>query len=284
MTLKTVAHPKVISSSARINIEADSLNCSILGPDAKAGSAEFDLFVREVAREMTVKAGQKCTAIRRIFVPRAVAEDVSGAIAATLAKTVVGNPRNETVRMGPVVSKSQQKAVLEALARLQTEAKPVTGGDVQPVDADAKVGCFIAPTLLRCDKPADARIVHEVEAFGPVSTLMPYDSADQAFALARKGGGSLAASVFTADQAFAADAVMGIGAAHGRVLVVDESVGKSQTGHGIVMPMCVHGGPGRAGGGEELGGLRALRFYHQRLAVQGRQDWLKTLADGAAEA
>ncbi len=278
------AHPKVISSSARINIEADSLNCSILGPDAKAGSAEFDLFVREVAREMTVKAGQKCTAIRRIFVPRAVAEDVSGAIAATLAKTVVGNPRNETVRMGPVVSKSQQKAVLEALARLQTEAKPVTGGDVQPVDADAKVSCFIAPTLLRCDKPADARIVHEVEAFGPVSTLMPYDSADQAFALARKGGGSLAASVFTADQAFAADAVMGIGAAHGRVLVVDESVGKSQTGHGIVMPMCVHGGPGRAGGGEELGGLRALRFYHQRLAVQGRQDWLKTLADGAAEA
>ncbi len=278
------SHAQVIVSSARINVEADSLNCSILGPDARPGSAEFDLFVREVVKEMTIKAGQKCTAIRRAFVPRAIADDVAGAIEAMLAKTVVGNPRNETVRMGPVVSRSQQKAVLEALARLKTEARQITGGDVNPLDADAKTGCFVAPTLLRCDKPAEARVVHEVEAFGPVSTLMPYDGAEQAFALARKGGGSLAASVFTADQAFAADAVLGVGSAHGRVLVVDESVGKSQTGHGIVMPMCVHGGPGRAGGGEELGGLRALRFYHQRLAVQGRADWLKGLADGAAEA
>lgn len=277
------AHPQVIASSARVNIEADSLNSSILGPDARPGSAEFDLFVREVVREMTQKAGQKCTAIRRAFVPRAIADDVTEAIAAGLAKTVVGNPRNETVRMGPVVSKSQQKAVLDALARLKTEARQITGGDVAPVDADAKAGCFVAPTLLRCDSPADARVVHEVEAFGPVSTLMPYASAEEAFALARKGGGSLAASVFTADQGFAADAVTGIGSAHGRVLVVDDSVGKSQTGHGIVMPMCVHGGPGRAGGGEELGGLRALKFYHQRLAVQGRADWLKALSEAAAE-
>ncbi|MFT5539175.1 MAG: 3,4-dehydroadipyl-CoA semialdehyde dehydrogenase [Alphaproteobacteria bacterium] len=277
------AHPKVISSSVRMNVEADSLNTSILGPDAKPGSAEFDLFIREVRKEMTQKAGQKCTAIRRAFVPKAIIGDVADALAAGLAKTVIGNPRNESVHMGPVVSKSQQRAVLEALAMLKSEAKVVTGGDeAQLVDADAKTGCFIAPTLLRCDNPGDARIVHEVEAFGPVSTLMPYDSPDQAFALSRRGGGSLAASVFTADAGFAADAVAGIGAAHGRVLVVDESVGKSQTGHGIVMPMCVHGGPGRAGGGEELGGLRSLHFYHQRLAVQGRVDWLRDLAENAA--
>lgn len=278
------AHPKVISSSVRMNVEADSLNTSILGPDAKPGSAEFDLFVREVRKEMTQKAGQKCTAIRRAFVPKAIIGDVADALAAALAKTVIGNPRNEGVHMGPVVSKSQQKAVLEALTQLKSEAKVVTGGDdIQLVDADAKTGCFVAPTLLRCDNPGDARIVHEVEAFGPVSTLMPYDTPDQAFALSRRGGGSLAASVFTGDAGFAADAVAGIGVAHGRVLVVDDSVGKSQTGHGIVMPMCVHGGPGRAGGGEELGGLRSLHFYHQRLAVQGRVDWLKDLAETAAE-
>ncbi len=278
-------HPNVIASAARMNVEADSLNSSILGPDAKAGSPEFDFFVREVVREMTTKAGQKCTAIRRIFVPAALADAVSGAIEAALAKIVVGDPRNETVRMGPVVSKSQQKAVLAALAQLKTEARVVTGGGDMPlVDADAKLGCFIAPTLLRCDKPTEARTVHEVEAFGPVATLMPYASAEEAFALARQGGGSLAASVFTGDAGFAADAVAGIGSAHGRVLIVDESMGKSHTGHGIVMPMCVHGGPGRAGGGEELGGLRSLHFYHQRLAVQGRVDWLKALSDGAAEA
>lgn len=279
------AHPRVIESSVHMNIEADSLNTSILGPDAKAGSPEFGLFVREVGREMTQKAGQKCTAIRRAFVPKALIEDVTAALEARLAKTVVGNPRDESVQMGPVVSKSQQKAVLAALARLKTEARAVTGQEAsQLVDADPKVGCFIAPTLMRCDTPAEARVVHEVEAFGPVSTLMPYGTPDEAFALSRKGGGSLAASVFTGDAGFAAAAVAGIGAAHGRVLVVDESVGKSQTGHGIVMPMCVHGGPGRAGGGEELGGLRALHFYHQRLAVQGRVDWLQALAEGAAEA
>jgi 3,4-dehydroadipyl-CoA semialdehyde dehydrogenase len=267
-----------------MNVEADSLNTSILGPDAKPGSAEFDLFVREVSREMTQKAGQKCTAIRRAFVPQAIIGDVTEALAARLAKTVVGNPRNETVHMGPVVSRVQQKAVLAALAKLKSEARVVTGdGTGELVDADARTGCFIAPTLLRCDSPAEARTVHEVEAFGPVATLMPYGTPEDAFALSRKGGGSLVASVFTADLAFASRAVAGIGAAHGRVLVVDETVGKSQTGHGIVMPMCVHGGPGRAGGGEELGGLRGLHFYHQRVAVQGGTDWLRTLAEGAAE-
>lgn len=278
------AHPNVVASAARVNIEADSLNTSILGPDAKPGSAEFDLFVREVRREMTVKAGQKCTAIRRALVPRAVIDDVAEALSAALAKTVVGDPRNDSVHMGPVVSKSQQESVLEAIGHLKTEAQALTGeGKLDLVDADAEVGCFVAPTLLLCAEPASARAVHRVEAFGPVATLMPYADADEAFTLARKGGGSLVASVFTGDRNFATDAVTGIGPAHGRVLVVDESIGKSQTGHGIVMPMCVHGGPGRAGGGEELGGLRALHFYHQRLAVQGPVDWLKHLTDGAAE-
>jgi 3,4-dehydroadipyl-CoA semialdehyde dehydrogenase len=278
------AHPNIINASVRMNVEADSLNTSILGPDAKPGSAEFDLFVREVSREMTARAGQKCTAIRRAFVPKAVVNDVAEALKARLEKTIVGNPRNETVLMGPVVSRSQQRAVIAALAKLKSEAKVVTGDGTRAlVDADAKTGCFVAPTLLRCDSPKEARTVHEVEAFGPVATLMPYDTAEDAFALSRKGEGSLVGSVFTADSAFAAAAVAGIGAAHGRVLVVNESVGKSQTGHGTVMPMCVHGGPGRAGGGEELGGLRGLHFYHQRLAVQGPTDWLKTLADNAAE-
>ncbi|HTI87490.1 MAG TPA: 3,4-dehydroadipyl-CoA semialdehyde dehydrogenase [Alphaproteobacteria bacterium] len=281
--LKT--HKRVIESCVRLNIEADSLNSCILGPDAKPGTPEFDFFVREVVREMTTKAGQKCTAIRRAFVPKAVIGDVAAAIEAALGKIVVGNPRNETVTMGPVVSKSQQKAVLEAVAKLKSEAKVVTGdGALKLVDADADKSCFIAPTLLRCDTPATANVVHDVEPFGPVSTLMPYDNAAQAIQLADRGEGSLVASIFTGDKDFARDTVLGIGPYHGRVLVVDASVGKAQTGHGIVMPMCVHGGPGRAGNGAELGGLRGLAFYHQRFAVQGRADWLQNVAAGAADA
>jgi 3,4-dehydroadipyl-CoA semialdehyde dehydrogenase len=281
---KLRAHPNVIRHSIRFNAEADSLNSSLLGPEAKPGAPEFDLFVREVHREMTVKAGQKCTAIRRALVPRAVADAVTEALAARIAKTVTGNPRNETVTMGPIVDKAQQKNVLDGLAALKREAKAITGeGAFQPVDADPATSAFVPPTLLRCDAPAEAKAVHEIEVFGPATTLMPYDSPEQAFALAAKGGGSLVASVFTADDGFARDAVLGLGASHGRVMVIDDAVGKLQTGHGIVMPMCVHGGPGRAGGGEELGGLRGLRFYHQRLAVQGNKMRMAALAAGAAE-
>jgi 3,4-dehydroadipyl-CoA semialdehyde dehydrogenase len=277
-------HPNVAASSVRMNVEADSLNTSLLGPDAAAGNAEFDLFVREVAKEMTQKAGQKCTAIRRALVPAALIDEVAEALGARLSGTVTGNPRNEDVTMGPLVSKSQQSDVLDALAQLKAEAEAITGdGAFEPVDADADKACFVAPTLLRCKDPKGATAVHSVEAFGPVCTLMPYDSAEDAFALAARGGGSLAASVFTGDGGFANDAVLALGADHGRVLVVDESVGRGQTGHGIVMPQCVHGGPGRAGGGEELGGLRSLSFYHQRLAVQGRIDWLQGIAETAAE-
>lgn len=273
----------VIASSVRFNAEADSLNTSLLGPDAGPDSAEFGLFVREVAREMTIKAGQKCTAIRRAFVPRAVIDAVAEALAARLSRTVMGDPRNDAVTMGPLVNKAQQAAALEGLAALAEEATTIVGGDAgAPLDADPATSCFVAPTLLRCDTPEAARAVHAVEVFAPVCTLMPYDTPEAACDLAGRGGGSLVASVFTGDDDFAAAAVLGLAPRHGRVLVVDESVGKSQTGHGIVMPMCLHGGPGRAGGGAELGGLRGLRFYHQRLAVQGRLDRLEALAAGAA--
>lgn len=277
------ANPAVIASNIRFNVEADSLNLSLLGPDAKADSPEFALFVREVVREMSVKAGQKCTAIRRAFVPQALLGAVTDALAAEIAKIVTGNPRNETVTMGPVVSKSQQKAVLEGIALLKKETKAVTGDKTVFVDADPKISCFVAPTLLRCDDAKAAKAVHEVEVFGPVATLMPYGSKEEAFGFAARGGGSLVCSVFTGDDAFAAEASLSLAPSHGRVLIVDEAVGKSQTGHGIVMPMCVHGGPGRAGGGEELGGLRGLRFYHHRVAVQGRTSHLQKIADGAAE-
>lgn len=277
------ANRNVIASSVRFNVEADSLNTSVLGPDAKEGTPEFDLFVKEVAREMTQKAGQKCTAIRRAIVPAAALDAVTGALEARLAKTTVGDPRNEDVRMGPVVNKTQQAAVLDAIGALARETKTVTGDTLDPIGGDAKAGAFVAPTLLRCDDPKDANAVHEIEAFGPVATVMPYGDANDAFALAAAGGGSLAASVFTGDDGFATEAARSLGAHHGRVLLVDEAVGKLSSGHGIVMPMCVHGGPGRAGGGEELGGLRGLRFYHQRLAVQGNKTRLDALAEAAAE-
>ncbi len=279
------ANSNVIARSTRLNIEADSLNLSLLGPDAKPGSAEFDLFVKEVAREMTVKAGQKCTAIRRALVPAAIVDAVTDALSARLAKVVTGNPRNESVRMGPLVNKAQQKAALEGIRQLTAEADVVVGGGdrFKPVDADAAVAAFVPPTLLRARSPQAGRAIHEVEVFGPVCTVMPYGSADEAYALAARGGGSLAASVFTGDDAFATEAALDIAAHHGRILVIDAKVAEASTGHGIVMPMCVHGGPGRAGGGEELGGKRGLRFYHQRVAVQASTARLDLLAAGAAE-
>jgi len=280
------ANPNVIARSTRVNIEADSLNLSLLGPDAKPGSAEFDLFVKEVTREMTVKAGQKCTAIRRALVPAAIVDAVTEALSTRLAKVVTGDPRNETVRMGPLVNKAQQKAALEGIRQLAAEADVVVGGGgtFKPVDADAAAGAFVPPTLLRAKSPGQGKAIHEVEVFGPVCTVMPYETAEDAYALAARGGGSLAASVFTGDDAFATQAALGIAAMHGRILMIDAQVAEANTGHGIVMPMCVHGGPGRAGGGEELGGKRGMRFYHQRVAVQANTSRLDQLAAGAAEA
>ena len=283
--IKLRANGATLARGTRFNTEADSLNMSLLGPDVTTASPEFDLFIKEVTREMTVKAGQKCTAIRRALVPAKLANEVTAALEARLSKIATGNPRNEVVRMGPLVNRAQQAAAQDGIRTLAKEAKIVTGGagGFSPVDADPKFSAFVAPTLLYCADPKAGKAVHEVEVFGPVCTLMPYNGLAEAYALAARGGGSLVASIFTANDAIAAEATLALAPYHGRVLLIDEKVGASQTGHGIVMPMMTHGGPGRAGGGEELGGVRGLRFYHQRTAVQGRLDRLQGLGIGAAE-
>lgn len=279
-------HPAVVANGVRVNVEADSVNSAILGPDARPGSAEFDLAVREIVREMTIKAGQKCTAIRRVFAPTGVARALADAVAAKLAGCTVGNPRTEGVRVGPLVSKAQQAVALEGLARLREECETVFGGgdDFVPRDADPARAAFVQPTLLYCDKGLAARHVHDVEVFGPVATVMPYRDTADAIALARRGHGSLVASVYSGDAAFVAELVPAIAATHGRIMVVDAAVGTQHTGHGNVMPTCLHGGPGRAGGGEELGGLRALALYHRRHVVQGGAALLDALGREAADA
>jgi oxepin-CoA hydrolase/3-oxo-5,6-dehydrosuberyl-CoA semialdehyde dehydrogenase len=268
-------HPAVIAHSVRFTAETDSLNSSLLGPDAVAGTPEFDLFVKEVVREMTAKAGQKCTAIRRAIVPQAQLNDVVNALRAALGKIVVGDPRLEQVRMGPLASLGQRKEVREQLARLQREAQIVFGGGRElddVVGADAQKGAFMSPTLLLCGDASSARDVHCVEAFGPVCTLLPYGDVDSAITLARRGEGSLAGSVFTADVRTAARIVLGLAPYHGRILVVNRECAKESTGHGSPLPHLVHGGPGRAGGGEELGGIRGVLHYMQRTAVQSSPD------------
>ena len=261
-------HPAIIANSVRFTAETDSLNSSVLGPDAVAGTPELDLFVREVVREMTAKAGQKCTAIRKAIVPQALVPDVLDALKASLGKITVGDPRQEQVKMGPLASLAQRREVREQVAKLQREAEVVYGdGQLSGVDVDK--GAFMAPTLLLCRDTSSARDVHSVEAFGPVCTVVPYDNVDSAVALARRGGGSLAGSVFTADDTVAAQLVLGMAPFHGRILVVNRDCAKESTGHGSPLPHLVHGGPGRAGGGEELGGIRGVLHYMQRTAVQG---------------
>ena len=269
-------HPRVIEQAVRFTAETDSLNSCILAPDAVAGTPEFDLFVREVVREMTVKAGQKCTAIRKAIVPASQSAAVLEALRAALAKIVIGNPREETVRMGPVASLAQRREVLEQLARLERETEVVYGGSgtMAPAGTDADRGAFLAPTLLHCRDIARARAVHEVEAFGPVSTVVPYEGLEQAIELARRGAGSLVGSVFGADESIAAQLVLGLAPFHGRILVVNRQCAKESTGHGSPLPHLVHGGPGRAGGGEEMGGIRGVLHYMQRTAVQGTPDVL----------
>jgi oxepin-CoA hydrolase/3-oxo-5,6-dehydrosuberyl-CoA semialdehyde dehydrogenase len=264
-------HPAIIANSVRFTAETDSLNSSVLGPDAVAGTPELDLFVREVVREMTAKAGQKCTAIRKAIVPHAQVADVLDALRAALGKVIVGDPRLEQVKMGPLASLGQRREVREQLSKLQREAEIVYGNgrDADITGADADKGAFMAPTLLLCRDTSSAREIHSVEAFGPVCTVVPYNDIDSAIALARRGGGSLVGSVFTADDAVAARLVLGLAPFHGRVLVVNRHCAKESTGHGSPLPHLVHGGPGRAGGGEELGGIRGVLHYMQRTAVQG---------------
>jgi 3,4-dehydroadipyl-CoA semialdehyde dehydrogenase len=274
----------VVARGVPVNIEADSINAAVLAPEAQPGSAAFDAFVREVIREMTVKAGQKCTAIRRIFVPAAQADAVSDALKAKLETIVVGDPRREDVRMGPVVSRSQQTAAFEGIRRLAGEATIVSGGaDAPKIDGiDAAKSAFVSPTLLRIKNAADAKAVHEVEIFGPAATIIPYRNAGEATNLIARGGGSLVASLFGEDKAALAQLISDIAPSHGRILAVDPTIATAHTGHGIVMPQCNHGGPGRAGNGAELGGLYGLRFYHQRVAVQGSSELLATLQSGTA--
>jgi oxepin-CoA hydrolase / 3-oxo-5,6-dehydrosuberyl-CoA semialdehyde dehydrogenase len=263
-------HQAVVRSSVRFNAEADSLNCSILGPDAVSGTPEFDLFVKQLTNEMTAKAGQKCTAIRRAFVPASLIDEVSDAVSARLAKVVIGNPANPDVRMGALAGLEQREEVRRSLKGL-LEASRIVFGDperVEVVDADAERGAFLSPVLLRADDPELAQ-PHEVEAFGPVSTLMPYTDTEHVIRLAARGQGSLVGSVVTADADFAREVVLGAGAWHGRMLVLDRDDAKESTGHGSPLPALVHGGPGRAGGGEELGGMRAVLHHMQRTAVQG---------------
>ncbi|AIJ25318.1 bifunctional aldehyde dehydrogenase/enoyl-CoA hydratase [Amycolatopsis methanolica 239] len=266
---KLRTHPVIVRQAVRFNAEADSLNCSILGPDAGPGTAEFDLYVKQLVTEMTVKAGQKCTAIRRAFVPAELLDDVAEAAAERLAKVKIGNPSAEGVRMGALASLEQREEVRRSLKALQ-DASSIVFGDperVDVVDADAERGAFISPVLLKGD--ADRAEPHEVEAFGPVSTLMPYTSVEQVIGYAARGQGSLAGSVVTGDAQFAREVVLGVAPWHGRLLVLDADDAKESTGHGSPMPGLVHGGPGRAGGGEEMGGIRGVLHHMQRTAVQG---------------
>ena len=267
---KLRAHPNVVARAVRFNAEADSLNCSILGPDAAPGTAEFDLYVRQLVQEMTVKAGQKCTAIRRAFVPAGVVDAVVDAVSQRLAKITVGNPADDSVRMGALASLEQREEVRRSIKALRSSAT-LAFGDPDHVDvlgADPEHGAFLSPVLLRADD-AGADELHSVEAFGPVSTVIGYRDAVDVIDLAARGRGSLVGSVVTGDVDFARDVVLGVAPWHGRLLVLDQDSAAESTGHGSPLPVLVHGGPGRAGGGEELGGMLGVFHHMQRTAVQG---------------
>ena len=268
---KLKSHPRIVAESVRFIAEQDSLNASVLGPDAALGTPEFDLFIKEVVREMTVKAGQKCTAIRRAFVPQERLAEAERALGEALARIKIGDPALEEVRMGALVSHAQRDDVRAKVRELAREAK-IVFGDLEQVEiagANAQDGAFLSPILLRCDDPWKAKAVHAVEAFGPVSTLLPYKDIEDAVALSNRGEGSLVASLFTHDPETARAFVFGAGAYHGRIAVINRDSAKESTGHGSPLPVLVHGGPGRAGGGEEMGGMRGVMHYMQRTALQG---------------
>ena len=270
------ANPLILEKSVRFVAEQDSLNATILGPDAAPGTPEFDIFVREVHREMTAKAGQKCTAMRRILVPQSAFAPAMEAIAEKLAKTLVGNPRAEGTRMGALASLAQREDVLAKAAIIGSEARRITAdpASFQPHEADGEAGAFLPPMLFACDDPDGATALHMTEAFGPVSTVMAYSDLDHALSIANRGEGSLVASVFTHDPKVARQAVLSSGAYHGRLYFADREAGKEATGHGAPLPHLVHGGPGRAGGGEEMGGIRGVMHYMQRTAVQASPNLL----------
>ncbi|OYU56904.1 MAG: phenylacetic acid degradation bifunctional protein PaaZ [Chitinophagaceae bacterium BSSC1] len=274
------SHPVVLKENVPFTMEADSLNSIVLGTDVTPEMPEWDLFIKEVRKEMTTKCGQKCTAIRRIFVPENKIEDVKIALGKALAQTVIGNPLNETVRMGSLAGQSQRNEVREQVQKLLASSQIIYGSmdSVSVVDADATVGAFMSPLLLMNPQPMSSNEVHEVEAFGPVSTLMPYNSLQEAIALVKLGKGSLVSSVVTNDPSIARDYTIGAGTYHGRILVLNRACAKENTGHGSPLPLLVHGGPGRAGGGEEMGGLRGVKHYMQRVAIQGSPDMITAIS------
>ncbi len=273
--------PHLMKNSIRFVAEQDSLNASILGPDAAPGTPEFDLFVKEVQREMTTKAGQKCTAVRRIIAPNNQVDAVIAALCERLAKTVIGDPAAYTTRMGALVSKGQKQDVLNKAKIISAEAERIYGDpdafDVQ--GADGAKGAFVPPMLFHCADPDNAKRIHDTEAFGPVSTIMGYRDLDHAISLVNKGEGSLVASFITHDTDVARQVVLGAAAYHGRLYFNNRDSMKESTGHGSPLPHMVHGGPGRAGGGEELGGVRGVMHYMQRTAIQGSPDILTAVGD-----
>ena len=269
--MKLKSHPRIISESVPFNLEADSLNASVLGPDAKPGTPEFELFVKEVCKEITIKAGQKCTAVRRIIVPKDFVEDVQIEIGKRLAKTAIGDPNIDGVRMGALAGKDQLNDVIENVKLLRQYQEIVFGNidKVELMGADATKGSFMSPILFLNNDPFNKLDCHNIEAFGPVSTILPYDKLEDAIELTKLGKGSLVCSIVTADDKVARDFVIGASSHHGRILVLNADCAKESTGHGSPMPMLTHGGPGRAGGGEEMGGKRGVMHYMQRTAIQG---------------
>ncbi|MEI2737829.1 MAG: phenylacetic acid degradation bifunctional protein PaaZ [Chitinophagaceae bacterium] len=264
-------NPAILENNVPFNMEADSLNCIVLGKEVTPDKPEWDIFIKEIRKEMTLKAGQRCTGVRRIFVPEDKLEDVTKAIAVSLSQTVIGSPLNEKVRMGSLAGQTQRREVKEQVQKLLATSQIVYGSldSVGVIDADADKGAFMSPVLLMNENPFAAKEAHEVEAFGPVSTIMPYKNLDEAIVLSKLGKGSLCSTIVTADYKQARQYVVGAASHHGRILVLNNECAKESTGHGSPLPLLVHGGPGRAGGGEEMGGLRGVKHYLQRTALQG---------------
>jgi len=272
--LKLKSNPNILRENVSFTMEADSLNCIVLGQDVEPGMPEWDIFVKEVRKEMTVKAGQKCTAIRRIFVPENKIDEIRKSISMALSQTLIGNPLNEKVRMGSLAGQDQRKEVKQQVQKLLASSHIIYGSldSVELLDADILRGAFMSPLLLENLDPLSEDGPHEIEAFGPVSTLMPYGNPDEAIQLSKRGKGSLCSTIVTSSDLIAKDYVVGAATHHGRILVLNRHNAKESTGHGSPLPMLVHGGPGRAGGGEEMGGARGIKHYMQRAAIQGSPD------------
>jgi oxepin-CoA hydrolase/3-oxo-5,6-dehydrosuberyl-CoA semialdehyde dehydrogenase len=263
--------PAIIEKNVPFNMEADSLNCIVLGETVDPSSEEWDLFIKEVRREMTLKAGQRCTGVRRIFVPKNKVDAVISSLSKALSQTTIGNPLNDKVRMGSLAGDTQLNEVKSQVHKLLTDSSIVYGSltEVELIDADKNTGAFLSPILLLNENPFNGASAHDVEAFGPVSTIMPYNGIDEAIELSKLGKGSLVTTIVTANEQEAKKYVLGVASYHGRILVLNRDCAKENTGHGSPLPLLVHGGPGRAGGGEEMGGLRGVKHYLQRTALQG---------------